>query len=219
MPAQCPLGVSIGHSRPVLNPPGAEWQRGILRFVKIYTRGGDAGETSLFGGPRVPKDDLRVEAYGTVDELNALLGRVLSELEDEDLRGGLEAIQRSLFDLGGELATPDIADREAAGKHQPRVSDQDVESLERWIDELEKELEPLRSFLLPGGTGAAASCHLARTVCRRAERRLVTFAEAGESAPVLLRYLNRLSDLLFVLARVVNRRSGTSEPVWEGRGK
>ena len=187
--------------------------------MKVYTKGGDRGETSLFFGPRVRKDDLRVEAYGSVDELNSVLGTVRAELEDDDLIEGLTRIQHSLFDLGGELATPDVEAREREGKAQPRVRDADVEALEAWIDRLEGELDELRSFILPGGTREAALLHLGRTVCRRAERRVVTLADNGEVGAVLIRYLNRLSDLLFVLARVANRRSGVPDPQWQGRGK
>ena len=185
--------------------------------MKIYTKGGDAGETSLFGGQRVRKDAARVEAYGAVDELNAILGLAAAELEDKDLIERLRVIQASLFDLGGELATPDAEERQHRGKAMPRVSEPDVAELESWIDRLEGELEPLRSFVLPGGARAAALLHLARTVCRRAERQVVSLSEKEAVQPVVLRYLNRLSDLLFVLARVVNRRSGVVEPMWVGR--
>jgi cob(I)alamin adenosyltransferase len=187
--------------------------------VKVYTRSGDGGETSLFGGERVRKDDTRVEAYGAVDEVNALLGLALSEIEEPDLRELLDRVQRSLFDLGGELATPEVEARQASGKSIPRVSDSDVQALEESIDKLDPELSPLRAFVLPGGARGAAILHHARAVCRRAERRTVRLAAEAPVAPVLLRYLNRLSDLLFVLARVVNRRQGVSEPTWGGRRK
>ncbi len=185
--------------------------------MKIYTKGGDAGETSLFGGQRVRKDTLRVEAYGAVDELNATLGLALVELDHKDLSEHVRVIQASLFDLGGELATPDVEEREARGKGMPRVSEPDVAELESWIDRLETELEPLRNFVLPGGTRAAALLQLARTICRRAERRVVSLSQKETVIPIVLRYLNRLSDLLFVLARVVNRRGGVVEPTWVGR--
>ncbi len=185
--------------------------------MKIYTKGGDAGETSLFGGQRVSKDTSRVEAYGAVDELNATLGLALVELDHKDLSEHVRVIQASLFDLGGELATPDVEEREARGKGMPRVSEPDVAELESWIDRLETELEPLRNFVLPGGTRAAALLQLARTICRRAERRVVSLSQTETVQPIVLRYLNRLSDLLFVLARVVNRRSGVAEPTWVGR--
>jgi cob(I)alamin adenosyltransferase len=185
--------------------------------MKIYTRGGDAGETSLFGGERVRKSAPRVSAYGEVDELNSVLGVARAELEALDLRAMLETIQSSLFDLGGELATPNAPERSAKGKVGPRVAEDDVVELEGWIDGLESELEPLRNFILPGGARAAALLHLGRTVCRRAERAVIGLAEQEAVAAVLIRYLNRLSDLLFVMARAVNRRAGVSEPQWVGR--
>ena len=185
--------------------------------MKIYTRGGDAGETSLFGGERVRKSAPRVSAYGEVDELNSVLGVARAELEPADLRAMLETIQSSLFDLGGELATPNAPERSAKGKVGPRVAESDVVELEGWIDRLETELEPLRNFILPGGARAAALLHLGRTVCRRAERAVIGLAEQEAVAAVLIRYLNRLSDLLFVMARAVNRRAGVTEPQWVGR--
>jgi cob(I)alamin adenosyltransferase len=185
--------------------------------MKIYTRGGDTGETSLFGGERVRKNAARVAAYGEVDELNSVLGVARAELGHADLCAKLETIQSSLFDLGGELATPGIAERAARGKAGPRVAERDVTELESWIDQLETELEPLRNFILPGGARAAALLHLGRTVCRRAERAVISLAEHESLEPLLVRYLNRLSDFLFVLARVVNRRAGVAEPQWIGR--
>jgi cob(I)alamin adenosyltransferase len=184
--------------------------------VKVYTRGGDAGDTSLFGGRRVRKHDPRVEAYGSVDELNAVLGMALVEITDADLRGWLTTIQSALFDLGAELSTPD-AERKSGAKALPHVSDAEVVELEQWIDRLDEELEPLRAFVLPGGTRGSALLHLARTVCRRAERRTVELAEREAVAPTAIRYLNRLSDFLFTLARAVNRRAGVAEPQWVGR--
>jgi cob(I)alamin adenosyltransferase len=185
--------------------------------MKVYTRGGDAGETSLFGGRRVSKDAPRVEAYGDVDELNAVVGLARAELADPDLGAQLERIQSSLFDLGSELATPDIDARERKGKPAPRVSDADAEELERWIDAFDLELEPLASFILPGGTRAAALLHLARTVCRRAERRVISLAALEPIAPTPVKYLNRLSDYLFTAARAANHRAGVAEPKWVGR--
>jgi cob(I)alamin adenosyltransferase len=187
--------------------------------VKVYTRGGDQGETSLYGGRRVRKDDLRVEAYGAVDELNAVVGLARAEIDHADLQQYLERIQSELFDVGGELATPDLEAREAKGKQVPRVGDAQVTDFEAWIDRLETELEPLRNFVLPGGARGAALLHLARTICRRAERRVVTLVEREPVAPVIVRYLNRLSDLLFVMARAVNRRSAVKEPLWRGRDR
>lgn len=191
----------------------------ILDAVKVYTRGGDEGETSLFGGRRVRKDDLRVEAYGAVDELNAILGVAAAELADGELVTCLEAVQAALFELGGELATPNVAERETRGKGIARVAQKQVDELEAWIDKLDGELEPLRNFVLPGGTRAAALLHYGRTVCRRAERRVVTLSASEAIASVPVRYLNRLSDLLFTLARTVNRRAGVSETLWSGRSE
>jgi len=183
--------------------------------VKIYTRRGDRGETDLFGGPRVAKDHLRVEAYGAVDELNAALGAALADTAHQDLRDLVLAIQGTLFDLGAYLSSPDAEQRKKHGVREPLEAE--VEALEVRIDALEAELEPLRNFVLPGGTSAAAAFHLARTVCRRAERRAVSLdREAPLEAPAL-RYLNRLSDLLFVMARVENRRAGLGDQVWAGR--
>ena len=185
--------------------------------MKIYTRTGDEGDTGLFGGPRVPKDDARVEAYGAVDELNAALGVAAAGLDGEaspDLAAMLHEIQSTLFDLGGELATPDAHERAASGKLTPLLADGSSERLEGWIDALEGELEPLTQFILPGGAPVAAALHHARTVCRRAERRAVSLATIEEVSGELLVYLNRLSDFLFVAARAVNRREGVEEPRW-----
>jgi cob(I)alamin adenosyltransferase len=184
--------------------------------VKIYTRRGDAGETDLLGGGRVAKDGARVEAYGAVDELNAQLGAAAAISTQPDLRDLAREIQEKLFALGAHLASPDEARRERAAI--PGVGDADVEALEKRIDALESELAPLRRFILPGGSPAAAGFHLARTVCRRAERRAVTLQREEPLSPVALRYLNRLSDLLFVLARVENRRADVPDVEWEGRG-
>lgn len=185
--------------------------------MKVYTRGGDGGETALFGGERVRKDFPRVESYGSVDELNACLGVVRASGIDAQLDAWLATIQSALFDVGGELATPDVEKLASKGQSIPRVSSAEVEELEAWIDTLDQELEPLRNFVLPGGAPAAAQLHLARTVCRRAERRAVSLAAEQEISEVLIRYLNRLSDLLFVMARAVNHRSQVAEPTWVGR--
>ena len=185
--------------------------------MKIYTRSGDEGDTGLFGGPRVPKDDARVEAYGAVDELNAALGVAAAGLDREaspDLAGMLHEIQSTLFDLGGELATPDARERAASGKLTPLLAEGSSERLEGWIDALEEELEPLTQFILPGGAPVAARLQLARTICRRAERRAVSLAAIEDVAGEVLVYLNRLSDFLFVAARAVNRREGVEEPRW-----
>ena len=189
----------------------------MVKHNKIYTRTGDAGETGLFGGPRVAKDDARLEAYGTVDELNTVLGVAAATLEDDDLRGWIASIQSALFDIGGELATPDIEQRIAKDQPVgPRVTDEDVTGLEGWIDRLDEELEPLTRFILPGGDLAAAHLHHARTVCRRAERRVITLGRTADIAGAIIRYLNRLSDLLFAMARAVNARAGVDEPEWLG---
>lgn len=180
--------------------------------MKIYTKTGDAGATGLFGGPRVSKSDRRVEAYGEVDELNAALGVVRAQVEDPELDGHLARIQDELFCVGSELATPaDAKARSAIPAVEPRW----VERLERSIDAFEAELPPLRQFVLPGGTRTAAALHLARCVCRRAERRVVALAAEAAVAPAVLAYLNRLSDWLFVAARVANLRAGKAEIPWD----
>ncbi len=179
-------------------------------IVKIYTKTGDAGETSLFGGTRVPKHDPRVDAYGEVDELNAWLGFVRASRLDADLDAALVRIQQDLFALGAQLADP--AEKIAPRVSKAIVSDEHVARLEALIDRLEAELPPLRRFILAGGTQAGAALHVARTICRRAERRMTALAPAVD--PVLLRYINRLSDCLFVLARAANHRGGVPETEW-----
>ena len=181
--------------------------------MKIYTRRGDQGGTDLFGGARVSKDHLRVEAYGAVDELNSTLGVCAAETDQSDLVERLKEIQGTLFDLGAYLATPEARSRQKAKIPEPTA--QGVERLEAWIDEFEKELDPLRRFILPGGSRAAAALHLARTVCRRAERRSVALHQTETLGDAALQYLNRLSDLLFVMARVENRRAGVSDVEWQ----
>ena len=178
--------------------------------VKIYTRTGDTGETSLFDGTRVSKADRRVEAYGEVDELNAWLGFARSPALDPDLEEALVAIQRDLFALGARLADP--ASRIASRVTKATLGDDDIARLEGLIDRLETELPPLTRFILAGGSPAGAALHVARAVCRRAERRMMALEPPPE--PVLIRYINRLSDLLFVMARVANRRSGAAEIEW-----
>ena len=178
--------------------------------MKIYTRTGDAGETSLFGGVRTRKDDARVDAYGEVDELNAWLGLLRASGIDAALDEEVVHFQRDLFALGSQLADP--GDTLAPRVTKAVLTDADVVRIEQMIDRLEEELPPLRRFILAGGTPAGAAMHVARTVCRRAERRMVALEPAVD--PVLLRYINRLSDLLFVLARVVNHRGGVPETEW-----
>lgn len=182
--------------------------------MKVYTRRGDSGETDLFGGQRVPKDHLRVEAYGAVDELNAALGIAAAASASGDVRELVAALQSRLFDLGAHLAAPDPERR--AKSALPGPSDEQVAELEGRIDAFDAELAPLRRFVLPGGTPASAAFHLARTVCRRAERRAVALGRAEPVEPVAIRFLNRLSDLLFVLARVENRRAGVPDVEWSG---
>ncbi|MBM3777611.1 MAG: cob(I)yrinic acid a,c-diamide adenosyltransferase [Acidimicrobiia bacterium] len=177
--------------------------------MKIYTKTGDRGETSLFDNTRVPKSDPRVDAYGEVDELNACLGVVRAAGVDDDMAGLVEQLQQKLFALGARLA--DSSARISKRVAKATVTDADVRLLEDAIDRFEEELPPLRAFILPGGSPAGAALHLARTVCRRAERRAVTLD--GVEA-VVLTYLNRLSDLLFVMARAVNHRAGVSEVEW-----
>jgi cob(I)alamin adenosyltransferase len=184
--------------------------------VKVYTRRGDSGETDLFGGRRVAKDDARVEAYGEVDELNACVGVALAAgVEDDVLALGVR-IQGELFALGAYLATPDERRREKGSI--PVLNEDHVAHLEQRIDAFEGEIEPLRRFVLPGGSPAAAAFHVARTVCRRAERRVVALDRLDALDAVALRYLNRLSDLLFVLARLENARAGCGDVEWEGAG-
>ena len=178
--------------------------------MKIYTRTGDTGETSLFDGTRARKNDARVDAYGEVDELNAWLGLARASSLDPELADEIVHLQRDLFALGAQLADP--ADTLAPRVTKAVIGDDDVARLEQVIDRLETELPPLRKFILAGGAPAGAALQLARTVCRRAERRMVGLLPPID--PVLIRYVNRLSDLLFVLARVVNRRGGAAESEW-----
>lgn len=182
--------------------------------MKIYTRTGDQGETALFSGGRVPKHHLRIEACGTVDEINSSLGLAHSLEPGEDLVSVLRKIQHSLFIVGAQLATPD-PEKLAV---DPLTSD-DIEQLESWIDQFEETLPPLTRFILPGGTAAASALHQARSVCRRAERILVRMnTELPDPFPgEPLVYLNRLSDLLFVMARAANRQAGEEDQIWEGR--
>jgi cob(I)alamin adenosyltransferase len=182
--------------------------------VKIYTKTGDAGETGLFGGPRVRKSDPRVEAYGEVDELNAAIGAARALVEDPELDRHLARIQDELFCVGAELATPHDAKARSA---IPRVEAAWAGRLEGAMDAWDQELAPLRQFVLPGGTRTAAALHLARCVCRRAERRVVALAAEVEVAPEALAYLNRLSDFLFVAARLANHRARRGEITWDPR--
>jgi cob(I)alamin adenosyltransferase len=185
--------------------------------MKIYTRTGDRGETGLFGGRRVPKDDLRVDSYGEVDELNAVLGLCVAELDrtgEEQIAGRLRSIQSDLFSVGANLSTPAPEDGGRPNENIPPLPASRVAEMEGWIDEADAVLAPLRNFILPGGSEAAARLHHARTVCRRAERRVTALmrqATIDESVGV---YLNRLSDLLFTLARTANQRAGSEDVPW-----
>lgn len=178
--------------------------------MKIYTRTGDTGETSLFGKDRVSKGDPRVDAYGDVDELNAWIGFVRTTAIANDLQDALVQIQRDLFALGAQLADP--GERLSSRTTKAFLADADVLRLETLIDRLETELPPLTRFILPSGSPAGAALHVARTVCRRVERRIVTLTPPPEA--VLLQYVNRLSDLLFVMARVASHRNGQPETAW-----
>lgn len=181
---------------------------------RLYTRSGDAGTTSLFGGGRVGKDDPRVEAYGAVDELNSVLGVALSFIEDGRLRGQLEDIQNELFNLGAELASETAGDKAAEFGRMFKDPDEKVAALERLTDEWDSAAPPLQTFILPGGTRGGAFLHLGRTVCRRAERRVVALAGSEAVNPAITRYLNRLSDLLFAMARMANAMEGRAETEW-----
>jgi cob(I)alamin adenosyltransferase len=181
--------------------------------MNIYTKTGDAGTTGLFGGGRVPKDDARVDAYGDVDELNAVLGAARATGPMPRVDEVLVAVQRDLFAIGALLATPDV-EKMHAHLTKARIDDARIEELERAIDACDNELEPLKAFIIPGGTPKAAALHVARTVCRRAERKVVHLQHSVELPKLTVVYLNRLSDLLFSLARVANKRAGAGEVTW-----
>jgi len=181
--------------------------------MPIYTRTGDEGTTGLFGGGRVPKDHPRVVAYGEVDELNAAIGLARATPPTELADGLLETVQRDLFALGGHLATPDPA-KVAKALERATVSEERIREFERAIDAADTELAPLRAFVLPAGTPKAAALHLARTICRRAERSVVRLAREDQVPPLFVTYLNRLSDLLFTLARLANHRGGAGDVTW-----
>jgi len=184
------------------------------RLTRIYTRGGDDGTTALGFGGRVPKDALRVECYGTVDELNSALGIARAAGLPAELDDALARVQNELFHLGSDLCVPEA---EKAQHPVPRIEERHVAGLERLIDECNERLTPLDNFVLPGGTAAAAALHLARTVCRRAERQLVALSRAEPVGAQALPYLNRLSDALFVLARTANRLAGRADVLWDSR--
>jgi cob(I)alamin adenosyltransferase len=190
-----------------------------IRLTRIYTRTGDTGDTALVGGARVPKDTARIEAYGTIDELNAVIGlarafnaeRLTKGKAPRWLDGIFRGLQNELFDLGSELATPDDAAYE--GMH--RVGEAEVKALETLMDQCQKDLAPLKSFVLPGGGRVGGFLHQARTVCRRAERRILALSRVEALSPWPLAYVNRLSDLLFVLSRWVAKKGGETEYLWE----
>jgi cob(I)alamin adenosyltransferase len=175
------------------------------RLSKIYTRTGDDGTTGLGDGSRINKDSLRVEAMGDVDELNSVIGLMMTEAVPANLTGMLTQIQHDLFNVGGEICIPNYVILK-----QTRIDD-----LENAIDQLNGQLSPLKEFILPGGTKSAAYCHLARTVCRRAERKLVELHRNEKVTDISLQYLNRLSDLLFVMCRVINKEAGVSDVLWK----
>jgi cob(I)alamin adenosyltransferase len=183
--------------------------------MRIYTRTGDTGETGLFGGGRVSKANPRVEAYGTVDELNAHLGWAETLLRHLRVTESLQRVQCDLLVIGADLATPPDASPAAQSRTQ-RIEGAQVVRLEVWINSLGAETMPLTTFILPGGSPGAAALHVCRTVCRRAERQVVALAEQEPVNPMTITYLNRLSDLLFMLARWVNAREGVAEPAWDG---
>lgn len=178
-----------------------------MRLTKIYTRTGDQGTTRLANGDEVTKDSIRVEAYGDIDELNSLIGMVITRDPAREVSDYLAKIQHHLFDVGGEVAS--------AGMIEGLVTEAMISSLEAEIDLLNADLPPLKEFILPGGTQAAAELHLARTVCRRAERRIITLNHTEPVAPEIIKYVNRLSDLLFVMARYENHQHGNHEVYWK----
>lgn len=184
--------------------------------MKIYTKTGDKGETALYGGTRVSKASARVDSYGNIDELNSFIGSAKCEITDEKVLHQLKKIQFDLFTVGSESATPVDKLTLANGKSRLAlmISDIEIEELENWMDDFEKDLEPLQYFILPGGGKAATSLHICRTVCRRAERSMVFLNETEEVRPELIKYLNRLSDYLFVLARYISKITGEKEEYW-----
>ena len=179
--------------------------------MKVYTKFGDAGETALYGGTRISKSAAQIEALGTVDELNAFIGYAHTLTDDTDVCEWLGRIQNHLFSLGADLATPTSHTKSS----EMRISSDFTEEMERAIDTLSEALPPLTNFILPGGSTAGSVLHVARAVCRRCERCVVRLTQETDVNPEIVRCLNRLSDLLFILARVVNHRSQTSEPIWE----
>jgi cob(I)alamin adenosyltransferase len=186
----------------------------VVRINRVYTRAGDKGETALGGGQRVAKDSTRIEAYGTVDELNSVIGVAIANGLDERLAGELRVIQQELFNLGSDLS---ILEADKARMPVPQIETRHVAKLEKLIDQLNAELETLKSFILPGGTPAATQLHVARTICRRAERRVISLSRAEAVGEFVVPYLNRLSDALFVMARAENHAHGQAEALWDSR--
>jgi cob(I)alamin adenosyltransferase len=184
------------------------------RITRVYTRTGDDGTTALGDGGRVPKDSLRVEAYGTVDELNSVLGVALSEKLDPEVAAALRRIQNELFHLGADLC---VREKQKEKRPVPRIEDRQIVALEGLMDALSEKLAPLENFVLPGGARGAAALHVARTVCRRAERLVVALSREEAVGADTVRYLNRLSDALFVLARYENKRAGVPDVLWDSR--
>lgn len=201
---------------------GTVWQREaawgtlvpVVRIDRVYTRTGDDGSTALGGGQRVPKDSFRIEAYGTVDELNSVIGVAVAMGVAEPLREPLFVVQQVLFNLGADLC---ILESDKERLQAPRIEARHVGQLERWMDAWNAELEPLRSFVLPGGDAAAAQLHVARTVCRRAERRVIALAREEPVGKYVVPYLNRLGDFLFVAARYQAKLSGKGDVLWDSR--
>lgn len=182
--------------------------------MKIYTRTGDEGDTALFGGGRVPKSHPRVAAYGEVDELNSILGWALTQFCADSTGARIRTVQHDLFTLGADLATPPVCEGRGRPETPPLPAGR-IAEMEAWIDETEASLHPLKEFILPGGVAPAAALHVARSVCRRAERAVVALAATESVDPVILTYLNRLSDLLFVFARYENTRVGKYDTPWK----
>jgi cob(I)alamin adenosyltransferase len=182
--------------------------------MKIYTKTGDSGNTSLFGGKRVDKDNQRIEAYGTLDELNSVIGLILVEKVNDKTRKILTILQQSLFVIGSELATPSDVQSKAI---RP-LTNEEISVLENYIDEIDADLPSLKNFIIPGGTKSASLLHFARTVCRRAERRIVEIDKSENISKNIIAYINRLSDLLFVIARYENHVTSTPETEWKPRG-
>ena len=185
-----------------------------IRITRVYTRTGDKGETRLVGGKRVPKDAVRIDAYGTVDELNSAIGVALAQNLSPRLRDTLPVIQNELFHLGSDLA---FREEDKHAPELPHIVDRHVRQLEDLIDELKEIVGPLQNFILPGGSSGAAQLHLARTICRRAERAALTLAREEPIGEFVLPYLNRLSDLLFVMARYENKQRAIAEPLWDSK--